>query len=460
MEVIFTPLESSIIIESGGDTEFPPTQLNCELTSAPGGAQRFIYDGTYFNKDFYATHYENTVCCIIISVFRGATSATAKAYNAIFPVVLPRQALASTDPSTLSSDAFLKLQKSICYGLNLLFSKPGFIVVSTAQGYQYASLGINDVNFPILQTAQLPPLLWDVTPQTHQLCLRVNPSYVDPSGFFTIAFKVCAMENAFQNRQNINTGYVQLAGPERGWYADGAYLFGFGQFNPNTKLFEDPLTSAQQVYLNGLTLGTAYSISLSDWGALCASLGLFTTICCGQRSFSCIPTRYYKLKSSALSRLQKRPVNTNVQGGDFSAVIGLLYNPPDSANVYQDFGTSAPTIFFNGKMNGTNIIDLELNDEWGNLLYPYDKNINGQLMNYYENTDEVPTYPPAAYHPLDPWFATNGPNHDCLFPYYKINQTFLRYAASNSNGYKLPARNIYANHPSSSISHFIRVIGS
>ena len=449
--VVFPALESSLLIESGLDSGTPLNSLSTYVTCGMNGVKRIIYDGTFWNNDFFTTNYENTTAAILVTTYQSGSS-----FTPLFPIVLPRQVLASTTTS------FLKQQQSIAYALNLLFSKPGYIVHSVTGGpfaYQYLSLSINDF-LPILQTATLPPLLWQVIPNTGQLALVVNPNYVNADPTYQIAFSVITMPTAYQGNQAVFSGNVQITDSTAGWYADGAYVFGFGSLNTHTHLYNDSLAKnpSYASVLNTLDLGDKITMTLPTWQAMVSSLGLSYVIWCGERTVSCIPTKYYKIQSSALARIQRRNIVTNIQGGEFSETIGIVYYTSSSSNQYQDGLSSAPAIHFDPTINGNNLVDIEWKDEWGNSMQPFPAYAPGP-MSFFENTNDVPTYPPAAYQPLDPFNATNGPNYDCLFPYYKINQNMIVFPASGS-GYKLPITWAYSSKYSSSISHFIRLIGS
>jgi len=448
--IVYPALESTLLVESGLDSGTPVNSVSTYVTSGMNGVKRIIYDGTYWNNDFYITNYENTAAAILVTTYQSGDT-----FTTLFPIVLPRQILAST------STSFLKKQESIAYALNLLFSKPGYVVHTFAgpYPYQYIPLLINDF-LPILQTATLPPLLWKVIPQTGQLALVVNPTYVHPDPTFQIAFSVITLPSLYQGDQSVSSGNVQITDPEAGWFADGGYIFGYGTLNYDTHLFDDSMARnpSYAALLKTLDLGDKIPMTLVNWQAMVSALGLSYVISCGERTLSCIASKYYKVQSSALARIQKRNITTNILGGEFSETIGIVYNSVLSSGQYQDSPSSAPIIHFNPHMNGNNLIDLEWKDEWGNSMNPFPTNQPG-AMSFFENTDSAPTYPPAAYQPLDPFFTTNGPNYDCLFPYYKINQDMVVFPVSGS-GYKLPVSSVYSCKYSSSISHFIRLIGS
>ncbi len=448
--VVYRALESTLLLESGSDSGTPVNALSSQITCGMGGVKRIIYDGTYWNKDLHMTHYENAVAAILVSTYQSGDQLTT-----IFPICLPRQALSSTNTSS-----FLKKQESIAYGLNLLFSKAGYYVHSTPAGpypYEYLTIGINDF-LPILQDTVLPPLLWKVIPHTGQLCLVYNQNFVHPDPTFKIAFSVITMPIAYQGAQTIFSGNVQMTGPTSGWFADGGYVFGFGPLNTSTHVFDDPLALNPSIatYLQTLDLGDKFPMTLPNWEIHIANLGLSQVIACGERTVGCIASKYYKVQSSSLARLQKRAIVSNIQGGELSETIGVFYNTPSFSNRFQDFPVSAPVLNFNSQMNGNNIIDLELKDEWGNSMNPYPTNIPSTLA-YFEKSDSVAIYPPAIYQSLDPFFSTNGPNYDCLFPYYKIDQTMIVFPRST---YILPISQLYTMNNASSISHFIRLIGS
>ena len=448
---VFPALESTLLIESGLDSGTPLNSLSSYVTSGMNGVKRIIYDGTYWNNDFFTTHYENTTAAILVTTYQSGDT-----FTTLFPIVLPRQVLAST------STSFLKKQQSIAYALNLLFSKAGYIVHSTPAGsypYQYLALAINDF-LPILQTATLPPLLWQVIPQTGQLALVVNPNYVNADPTYQIAFSVITMPSMYQGNQATFSGNVQITDPGAGWFADGGYVFGYGTLNNDTHLFDDSFARnpSYASVLKTLDLGDKIAMTLANWQAMVTSLGLSYVISCGERTVGCIPSKYYKIQSSALARIQRRNIVTNIQGGEFSETIGIVYYTSSSSNQYQDGYSSAPAIHFDPAFNGNNLVDIEWKDEWGNSMQPFPAYAPGP-MSFFENTNDVPTYPPAAYQSLDPFNATNGPNYDCLFPYYKINQNMIVFPASGS-GYQLPITWVYSSKYSSSISHFIRLIGS
>ncbi len=462
-EISLRSLESSILLESGGDTGVDIKSLSSDISGALGGALRLQYDSSYWNNDFFTTHYENVVVGLLVSVFSNNLETTT-----VFPVVLPRLSLASTLNGT--SEEFLQLQKSVAYGLNLLFSKPG-IVVSTFNGpYEYFALGLNDPVMPILQDTKLPPLLWDVIPNTGLLTLRRNPDYVDDFDplNFDIAFQLISFPPLMTGVQNITAGSIQLAGDKRGWYGEGGYLFGHGSLNTTEHVFQDIYGTdpASYAFLLAKPMFPAPSTPILFQDNV-VKLSLEKTMVVGERSLGLCSSRYYKVKSASLSRLQKRPMTSNVSDGDFSQTVGVIYTIPDTKNVYEDLvgpnnENTAPVIHVNPGYNGTNIIDLFTTDEWGNTMNPYNVS-EYDLLNrsFYEDGDMAPVFPPAAYIPLDPYGVNNAPNHDCLFPYYKINQTMIQFANTDGSGTRtLKAPSLPTSNPSQGITHFIRVFGS
>lgn len=460
-QIEFRSLESSVLLESGGDTGLPINHFSSQLSGALGQALRIQYDSTFWNKDFYTTNYNNFLCGIVVSCFSNDYQRTA-----IFPVLLPRQALASTANTTLTYTEFFALQKSVVYALNLLFSKSGFVLEENGTFISFSSLTIDDPTLPILQTAQLPPLLWDIIPQTGQLCLRKNPNYVDSTNptTFSISYEVIIMQNTFQDTtQSMSPGDVSMYGPDNGWFGDGAYIFGFGNLNVNTQTFNDSYINATYPPL------TKFVTDYTSYSNFCQTYLLRqTSVSCATRSLSLVATRYYKIKSTALSRLQKRPIYANSLNSDMGQVIGILYNVPDSVNIFADLTgpfaeNTAPVIQLIPNMNGNSVVDLTYTDEWGNDLTPYFINSDNDVSRraFYENTDSAITLPPVAYQVLDPYGSANAPNHDCLFPYYKINQTVVRYpVVSGTPGISLSSNTLPGGPPSMGITHFIRLIGS
>ena len=462
-QIAFRSLESSILLESGSDTGIPINHFSSQLTGAIGQALRLQYDSTFWNNDFFSVNYNNFLCGVVISCFSNQYQRTV-----LLPVILPRLGLASTALTPLSSDSFLKLQQSVVYALNLLFSKPGYVLETVGGVYQFSSIGIDEPTLPIFQDSKLPPLLWDMIPQTGQLCLRQNPLYVDSTNpdTFSIAYEVCIMQDSFQDSSQMTfPSSISMYGPNNGWFGDGAYLFGFGTFNQNSNLFDDSYAKTS----NPFPPLTQYITNILTYSSFCSAFLLRkTSASCATRTLSLLATRYYKIQSAALSRLQKRPIYSSSQQSDIGQVVGILYNLPDTVNSFEDLTgpfaeNTAPMIQLMPGMNGNSIVDFEFTDEWGNVLNPMEINSSSDAKRraFYEDADSAVTFPPAAYHVLDPYGISNGPNHDCLFPYYKINQTVVRYPIQTGlSGIQLSTNTLPCAPASMGITHFIRLIGS
>ena len=463
-QIQFPALESSILLETGGDTGISIRNFSSTLSgNISGGTLRFQYDSSFWNKDFYTTHYNNFCAGIFLNVYRNGQYS-----SCIFPLVLPRLCLASSDQGILSSFDFRLQQESVCYALNLLFSKPGFIITNLLGTYQYTALGLNDALFPILQTAQLPPLLWSLLPNSGQMVLRQNPAYVDAYPDFILSFQLMTLTSTFQASQTINTGTVIQVDGLSGWFGQGGYLFGFGEWNPANYRFSDyySLHPTEYQYIQTLALGT----SVPDDGQFFTRVQLSgtQTIIISKRISALTESRYTIINSSSLSRLQRRSIVTNQQNNLLSKAVGVLFNIPDDNNVYEDITgpkaieSIAPMIYNYSQFNGNNTIDIQFVDEWNNTLVPYDMNQSNANANraYYEDVDMAPIFPPVIYHSLDPYFATNAPYHDCLFPYYKINQKAIVYPKVSPSGNTLDNTTLACIPPSTNITHFLRTLGT
>lgn len=453
----FPPLESTILIESGGVSGTNASTFSSDLSGNLGGVRRLQYNNPMWKKDFFTTTYQNTVAALIVSIYQNG------GYNTcLFPITLPRQLLTSFSQENTSPDSdsehFYYLQKSLAYALNLLLSKDGYVIAFN----RFVSIGLDETHIPLLQDGKLPPILFDVHPLTGQLYIKKNPDYVSPYSDYDIAFTIATLyEEWFPS--SIPQGKFKFTGTDNGWFGSGALVFGFGQYDPIKEIYEDQYYNKPIIrgYLKSHFMEPTQKAlqSYENWqNNIVKDFLFYQDVQCCDRTTTLLASRYFFVISRQLSRLQLRPVISNIPSGA-NGVISILYNDANSAGIYQSGSSAAilsPVIHYDPRQSH-NEVDISIVNEYGQEIYSFPNSLDPFYMAYHENNDDSPgaISVPLAFHVLDPYFTSNGPNHDCLFPYYKINQGMLV-----NDIIPLQENEIYASKPSTSISHFIRVIGS
>lgn len=462
--IVYPPLESTILLETGGDTGTNAGVSSSDLSANVNGVRRIIYNEPFFSHDFYTTTLQNSLVALFVSFYVNGN------YNTgLFPICLPRQVLhhdMSEDHFESKRD-FVKIQKSIAYALNLQFSKAShYLAKDSFSVTRWNPLAVNSPNFPLLQSAQLPPLLWEVSEATGQLILRRNEAFVpsfDPLNDFDFAFTLMSFRDVFLPL--ISKGPRSVVGPLSGWFSKGATVYGYGSLDHEAHSYVDDYYEENSSFFQNLmsqTLRDPQTASVEVWENTIVSPYRFTKhILMGNRTCAAIHGRYMTLNSRQLSRLQKRPCTSNTDVS-FSQSLALYWNLIDYIGKYQDGENvvSNPPVLFYDRLNYSNSeADLSFIDEYNDILYTWKKDdLSAQSVS--ETLDFIPgaTTIPAVYQALDPYFTTNGPRYDCLFPYEQINQNFI--TAPYTNNTPLNVNEVWAGKPSLSINHFLRVIGS
>jgi hypothetical protein len=457
--VVFPPLESTVLIESGGSTGFNASNFSSEISSALGGVQRIQYNDPFWCDDFFSTTRQNTVCGLIYSIYSNGGFSTS-----CFPLCLPRQMLSTNlnkEEGLPNQERFFKMQKSVAYGLNLLFSKPG-VILSTLNGFsEWVSVGGNPAIDTIVNTTGEPPLLFDIIHQTGQLSLHVNPTYPKRYEDFQIVFNLITIpkdwERALQGNYNI-------LGDSSGWFGLGPYLFGYGQLDTTRHQYYDEVHNEADpnLFLANLLLlmrppSSPTVGNTSNWMSTAVlPFHLKFWFYVSELTCALVGSRYFSIQSNQLSRLQLRPPVYNTSPNMNSAIC-FLHNDIDNSGIFQSGLSSfiSKIAIHYDPRQSHNEVDIAFLDEWGNIASSFE-GVSSTEQALYENSDDPPEAVPAAYQAYDPYFATNAPNHDCLFPYFKINQNMFIYTDVE----EVDLSKQYTSKPSTSITHFLRVIGS
>lgn len=449
----YPALKSTLKLDVGGEITTEPSNFQSRVTNALGGVNRIVYDSPFWSKDFFASTYQNCLSALIVSVYQNLQYRTV-----LFPLVIPRQTITYyNDDSISASDRFLKLQESLSYALNLLFSKEGYVLEynSLTQQSEWNVLTINDSTMPILQTSQLPPLLFEIYPMTGQLMLKRNLDYVpDNPDDYDIAFNIVSFQNSW-TPYNTNPG-ISIFNAQHGWFGNGFYLFGFGNWNASTDYYVDDYYNQSSTFFREIleTLGPVVVNTTTNWSTeIVEKYFLKKYFMVGAQSCTLLETKYYIIQSTQLTRLQKRPFTSNTFI-PMSHTIGIFFNDVFRSGKYQKGNgvtyLGNPYLPYDSSQSH-NEIDIRFIDEFGNIL----KSGNSQSSvdnDFFENDSTSPAQfiIPIPYTLLDPFYPTNTPKHDCIFPYYKINQNIVL----NSN-IPFNTNAVIASKPSTAITHLI-----
>jgi hypothetical protein len=452
---LMPPLESTLQIETGGDSGLPINDSSVRLNAGLGGTRRFQYNNAFWSKDIFTTNTSNTIVGLLVAYY-----ANGEYFTVLLPINLPRLCMAS-NAQTMDQSSQRQFQDSLTYALNLYFSASRSVIVYNAITNRFLlnTLGVNDPKMPILQSARQPPLIWEIT-SSGQLSLRVNQAVIDANtpGVFpedaTFYFNLITLGKKF-----IPTGYSDgcVYGLKNGWFGDGPYVFGFGNLLPNNGQYVDDYYNASNTVMNLIQSNLlplaipATPYDLESFVIFARAIFLKQAIC-GSLSCLCVPSKYFMVISDQLSRLQLRPMTTNLNF-QTAGTIGLLFHSIQNGNIFHDATESGQN---QGSMPAVNMdpmqphdtVDLKLFDEWGNAV----NTMNLDSLTYLQNVEAKftpPSFPPAAYQSLDPFFSTN-PTHDCMFPYSAINDNIFETSPLYSPNYM---------DPSSAIIHFGRVLG-
>lgn len=450
---IIKPNESTLQIEVGGDSGNDIDKANTLLNAGLGGTRRFQYNNSFSFNDIFTTNSSNCAVGLLVGYFRENYMSFC-----LLPINLPRQSL-----SIGESENIYDYQSSIAYALNLYFSKEQTVFIFSPDNPtgKKEILPINHPNMPILQNAIEPPLIWKIT-RSGQLGLFQNVEVIqnNPSTF---------PENAIFkfNLINFNT-YIAPSGAadivyglNNGWFGCGKYVFGFGKIISPGIYADDYESNAQTkenlkrvLYMFRSNQEPYVTNVYEEFSDLCLKISLKNAIA-SDGSTQCISSKYTIVESSELSRLQVRNVNTNFNITT-TYLVGLIYSSPFRKNIFQD-GT------FSGSNNSAlpainmdpeqphNIIDIIMYDEFNHTIKAYNMEEDSDYILTVEKIeDPLISFPPAAYHVLDPFYSTNT-THDCAFPYTKISDSIFK---SNR-----PPKDLYNSAISAAYVHFGRIIG-
>lgn len=457
--VVYPSLESTVLLETGGDTGLNPGSSTTDLSGNLGGVRRLIYNDPFFSNDFFTTTLQNSLVALVVSIYTGGEYTTG-----LIPIMLPRQGLRHemSQEDFESKRDFVKIQKSIAYGLNLMFSKTINVLYWTGTEMSTVPLPPAAPFFPLVQDTVLPPLLWGVTEATGQLYLRRNDAFVKPTLDFDIAFNLFNFNDLFC--PPLSSSNNRITGTRSGWFAKGAYVYGFGTLNTTDHYYVDEYFGKDQTFYDSLrqifVLGTVDTETAWDQNVVQA-FSLRKNFLVGTRTCTAIHSRYMTLDSQQLSRIQKRPTTSNTDTS-MAQSIAIIYDIIDNSGKYQDgkdLISSVPIIFFDPVNYSNNEVDLRFVDEFQDVLFAWDKD-QYYSQSITETLDFIPSIGtvPVPYQVLDPYNATNGPRFDCLFPYQRINTDFIVETVTNGN--RLNYNEVWAGKPSQSATHFLRVIGS
>lgn len=248
---VFPPLESTALIDTGsietGNECIGRIQSIGVNASLSSGTQLFEYNHFFWSKDIFTFNYASCAVFIAIAFYQNS-----QAYFALYPIFLPRVALATwqslqNNPTT-NPTVRKWLIDDLLYYLNGAFTSfnydtlpPGsqFVGIPPMQVFQggpsiYTATKkgflkrptANNPDFPIFQdnVATGPPLLWVYSSSNNQLALIRNPDFWDvfprPPGLAedaAIAFQLVSPEYFFftglNNPLNTTVSSIPIVGP-------------------------------------------------------------------------------------------------------------------------------------------------------------------------------------------------------------------------------------------------------
>ena len=448
--VVYPSLESTLVLETGGNTNLNPGENTTSLSGHITGVQRIIYNDPFFSNDLFTTTLQNSLVGLIVSFYIDGDFTTK-----IIPICLPRQVLRHDMSENFmeKKQDFLKIQRSIAYALNLLFSKNLYAI---GAGTVLSQVGVNTHAFPICQTAVLPPLVWGVTETTGQLYLARNNSFVHPSSDYDVAFNLITLTSQF--KLAIDENGQEMLGKNSGWFAKGSYIYGFGSLDHTNSIYTDEYAQESRAYIALFlsSLADPTAIDFLDWQVgVVNQFKLKQNILMGSRTCSAIHGRYMSVNSQQISKIQRRPSVSNIDT-TLTPSIGVIYTVIDYLGKYQNAkGTLSrvPFLQYSEYNYTTQEVDFKLINEFQDRLIIWNSNDyyqNNQILS--EDIEFIPTAVPVPYQVLDPYATTNGPRYDCLFPYNRLtSNTFL---------HPLNLNQVWAGKPSLSFIHQFRVIGT
>lgn len=433
------PLESTIQIETGSGSDINLGDDLIELNANVSGVRRLIYNQSFWSNDFLTTTPSNSCILLVIGYYPDPTSPVGPWYLTGFPITLPHISIAAGSPA---GNNIVQLQQSLAYALNLLFSKQGIRIGPAPTNFD--TLAINDPTCPILQDTTLPPLQWKVTPNGTLALIPTNETFYNQ-----FRFQIFPIPNNFFNIQS-----------DQNWFNKGPFLFGFGNLTTDQSgtYAGDTMSNLE----GGIPLMQAhtpipqdYQTFLNDFSATGAG-----PLIIGLRTAACISSRVFAIQSSQFTRLQLRPPSSNLTYfSKNTSLMGLLFATLPTKNTFHDITLSSgknqvseatqPNVNFDPLFGG-DVLDISIQNEFSQTLSSPPTTLEYIQRESLDSSTFSTATIPAAYQPLDPYFSTNGPRHDSLFAYSRINQNYFVFAESPF---------FYQLTPAASIIHFARAIG-
>lgn len=432
------PLESTLQFELGGDNTSQVGQAtNIPISSGILGNDLFQYNRFFWGKNYFTFTHANCIMGLVFSYFHAN-----KTYTAILPIAIPRTSanlVAGTlDNSLNTPNLYAPSQNWIrvliyCfrYGLDLSMA---FSAIVLARDFLLPPIPPGTANWPLLQNAQLPPVLFDVLNDGLQLDLRRNYAWATPPNDY-FAWNLISLEK-FMVPVNLTPSPIIPSpvnfqtftfGTQKGWCGQGPYATGFGQFYQSEPiaLYTDGYTTQERIDLWNLTShptrGAGVVETLGSFALFCQRFRLHsdlfdnTTLTSGLNC-SLIPSRYFVTQSSVLSTNQKRPMMSNSPSLTHPNNIAVTFTSVQGTQAYQDATTSgsgasgkttnvlhsgsndSPVIFLR-RFEAKNAVDLTMVDEWDNIVQNY-TNIPPP-GNLYDNTIPAQSLPIAVTGSMD-----------------------------------------------------------
>jgi hypothetical protein len=539
------PSESTILMETGGEAVSQTNSLftgkneNLQLLGALSGASTLQYDDFFWMDDMFTFHPRNCMMGIFISSWWKSNPDDTHGFlnTQIIPITIPWCKLSlggednSEDPQNAGTNvegrsSIERLRDQLAYGLNLFFARytnakqfPNGWCLSNVL---FDAPADNQNDFPIFQTAQLPPLKWvilhgdtlalvrngdfgDGGPYTNYHFLfrliTIQPDWLQGDNFYNriLTIKKAPYAGHAQGSNRPNT-ILSMFGNQNGWMGYSPNVTGFGDFSTVAgETYTDGLTPAQRnsafAITNWVNAGYAggpgflhYDYGFWQNYILTACPGAAEYCVVAPRMCSLCPSRYYSVQSRTFTRNQKRPIVSNIPQLASTDVLGLIF-PQNGKN---SSGNFVQAYFGPSDINTNPVIDLRPDDPKNNVdLTVYDERESFARNNNYNVTQ--PSYdmpgcvsewnlwwaaqeqvnftgavPNAAYAPWNPDTVAN-PNNECMLTFQNISQSpfFCLYDVGHfvtKNDITFfqsivnPLFNILCK-PASWLIHFTRVLG-
>jgi hypothetical protein len=418
--------ESTIQLETGGDSTFPIGKAQVVLSKDLSGAHSLGYNGLFWQNDIFTLHPQNVHALLLIIAKDMSTydplAQTVSVQTSLVPLCLP--------PSTFSIKSLkdkqqeLKyLQDQLAYCLNLFFARPlGTPYSAWTPGTDIASSSPQSLFgptpfVPVFTTTLADQLLrWSIHPSGQLVLSAISP--IPENNNYDISFNIIP----FDPQCKISERSFLQGKSNIGWFNQGAYVFGHGEYTGlnNTNKYRPIGTSSytfddlRTVVLN---LNGVQPFALIDHFSSLFSLRkhIFPS------RLALITPRRYMVINSDLSDNQSYinlSTNTNI---DITKTIALITDDFETKNRFQDTTTGGDTtnlfthiIQFNPTFAISNYY-IDVVDEFGIIMQAPD--------DYLLQLNAITIFPAAlaSFLPLNP-DPTNNPDGNPLIPYSHIAQ--------------------------------------